>query len=284
MPVDELQDETRVALREAEELLDALPPLSPDHETVRMIVVQLRQSLRNARDYSDMTRRALTESRNTLENSRKLVADVGKRAHARQRPSARAAAAQAGGQSRAPTRRSNGGAITVFLDLDTVLLDTHPGKYGPELSVQGDIRTALRRLSEVADKVVVIANPKPADGGHVMDTNHRLEVFRAGLSDQADGLLIATCTHGENGDCDCAKPGHGLISTTLKENGFDSYSAWYIGGDQAGIVAGRTAGLSTVRIGPVGNDHLSEVHKPDHAARDLMDAANRILLETLAAD
>ena len=181
------------------------------------------------------------------------------------------------------TRVARGGMTTVVLDLDTVLLDRHPGKYGPELAVQADIPVALKRLSEVADKVIVVVNPKPAAGGHFMDTDHRLEVLHGGLNGAMDGVLIVRCPHGETGVCGCAKPGNGLIVSTLIENGLDGDSGWYVGADQEGVVAGRTSGLRTIRIGPHGMGHLSDVHRPDYEARDLMDAANRILLETLAA-
>jgi hypothetical protein len=54
-----------------------------------------------------------------------------------------------------------------------------------------------------------------------------------------------------------------------------------VGADQEGVVAGRGAGLKTIRIGPVGEDHLSAVHRADYEARDLLDAANHILFEAL---
>ena len=49
------------------------------------------------------------------------------------------------------------------------------------------------------------------------------------------------------------------------------------------MVAGRSAGLHTIRIGPHGSDHMSVVHRPDFEARDLMDAANHIMVEALSA-
>src|SRR6187549_1528886 len=98
-----------------------------------------------------------------MERALTLVTEVGKRVRVRENGS---------GQTAVATRQAPTGATAVFLDLDTVLLDKHPGKYGPELSVQADISAALMRLSEVVDKVVVVVNPKPADGGHVMDTDH----------------------------------------------------------------------------------------------------------------
>jgi histidinol phosphatase-like enzyme len=283
MLADQLVDETRSALNAAEELLDKLPPLSPDHETVRVVVVRLRQMNERARRSSDMTKRALTESRHTIQGARDLIDTIGRRVPAR---SARTPSATTGVSTGATSPRRNAveGALPIFLDMDTVLLASHPGRYGPELAVQADIHEALNRLAEIEAHVVVLANP-PADGsGHVMGTQHRLEVLRAGLGHTIDQVVVATCSHGENGHCECAKPGSGLIHSTIQEHGLARHAGWYVGGDQAGMLAGRTAGLRTIRIGPIGEDHLSAVHRPDHEARDLLDAANRILLESLAFD
>ena len=174
-------------------------------------------------------------------------------------------------------------SVTVFLDLDTVLLATHQGKYGPELAVQAGIPEALERMAEVADRLVVLVDPPAADAGRVMATAHRVDVLRNGLGEVAEQLVIATCPHGEDGLCDCAKPGSGLVNLSLEGHPLPDRGGWYVTADQGGVVAGRSAGLHTVRIGPVADDHLSAVNRADHEARDLMDAANRILLEALAA-
>jgi histidinol phosphatase-like enzyme len=174
--------------------------------------------------------------------------------------------------------------VTVFIDLDTVLLATHPGKYGPELALVSDLPEALDRLSEVADRIVVLVDPPRPDAGRVMDTAHRVEVLRTGLGDSVSSLTIATCPHSADDRCQCAKPGNDLIQSELSERGGRSRTGWYIGGDQEGVVAGRTAGLHTIRIGPLSEDHLNAVHRADYEARDLMDAANRIMLEALTAD
>ncbi len=177
----------------------------------------------------------------------------------------------------------NSVSIAVFLDLDTVLLATHPGKYGPELGLQADLPEAIERLSEVAGPIVVLVEPTTPEHNHGSETRRRLEVLRGGLGRQAERLTIATCPHDADARCDCAKPGHGLIEQTLREGGFSRRGGWYVGGDQEGMVVGRGAGLKTIRIGPAGEDHLSAVHRADYEARDLLDAANRILLEALAA-
>lgn len=173
--------------------------------------------------------------------------------------------------------------VAVFLDLDTVLLATHPGKYGPELSLQADLPEAIERLSEVAGPIVVLVEPTTREHSHGSETRLRVDVLRAGLGRQAERLTIATCPHGDGVACNCAKPGHGLIEQTLTQHGMSRRGGWFVGGDQEGMVAGRGAGLKTIRIGPVGEDHLSAVHRADYEARDLLDAANRILLEVLAA-
>lgn len=172
--------------------------------------------------------------------------------------------------------------IPVFLDLDTVLLATHPGKYGPELGLQADLPEAIERLSEVAGRIVVLVEPTTREQTHSKETRRRVDVLRDGLGPQTDRLIIAVCIHGDQ-SCDCAKPGHGLIEQTLRENNMSRRGGWFVGGDQEGMVAGRGAGLKTIRIGPAGEDHLSAVHRADYEARDLLDAANRILLEALAA-
>jgi histidinol phosphatase-like enzyme len=171
----------------------------------------------------------------------------------------------------------------VFLDLDTVLLSTHPGRYGPELALQADIPEAIERFSEAMGAIVVLVDPPSSDTPHAMDTAHRLELLRTNLGSTFDRLIMAVCPHGEERTCDCAKPGSGLIEQQIREHNLAHRGGWYVGADQEGVVAGRGAGLKTIRIGPVGEDHLSAVHRADYDARDLLDAANHILFEALAA-
>lgn len=174
-------------------------------------------------------------------------------------------------------------ATPVFVDLDTVLLATHRGRYGPELALQTDLEEAIGRLAEVARAIVVLVDPPDRENLHRITTAQRLSVLETGLGATLDRLVVTTCPHGESGDCDCAKPGTGLIEHAIQEHQLPNGGGWYICGDQEGVVAGRTAGLSTIRIGPTGEDHLSAVHRPDYEARDFLDAANHILFSTFAA-
>jgi len=168
----------------------------------------------------------------------------------------------------------------VYLDLDTVLLAMHRGRRGIELGVQGDVREGIERLSQIVDEIVVLAYPPVADGRKLTD-GARIDALRVALGDTTDELLIVACPH--DGDpCDCPKPGSALIEMAVERHSLERRGGWFIGGDQEGIVSGRNAGMHTIRIGPLGLDHLSSVHRPDYEARDLLDAANHILLEELS--
>lgn len=188
------------------------------------------------------------------------------------------------GDLAAPARHGHGDepAPAVFIDLDTVLLAVHRGRRGLELGLQADIGEAIDRLREATEHVVVLVDPPPAEGSAGRETERRLAVLRGGVGDGLRGVTLVTCPHGERHSCQCAKPESGLIEVALAAQRLRRRGSWYIGGDQEGMQAARGAGLHTVRIGPLGEDHLDWVHRPDHEARDLLDAANRIMLQTLS--
>lgn len=174
-------------------------------------------------------------------------------------------------------------ADAVLIDLDTVMLGMHQGRRGIEINLMADLPGSIGRLREVARRIVVLVDPPPTDTleANGRETPTRLQTFHEGLGALADELDVVLCPHGETGDCDCAKPGSGLVEEAIKQVRIRPRYSWYIGGDQEGIVSARTAGLRTIRIGPLGEDHLSSVHRPDYEARDLLDAANTILLDEL---
>lgn len=271
--------ETQQILEDARGLLDRLPPMSPDHGDVRLAVVKLRQTQRSLSTQTDISSKALAHSRNTIHEARTVVEGVQSSIAKRSRRTATSSRDTASGSG---TSAAASDAVTVFLDMDTVLLAKHQGRYGPELGLQADLSGAIGRLFEVADRVVVVVNPSSSGANNSLDTAHRVAKLHAGLETGFERLVVATCQHGEQGTCSCAKPGHGLISPHLGE-GRRPDAGWYVGGDQEGMVAGRSAGLRTIRIGPHAEDHVSAVHRPDYEARDLLDAANYIMAEALAA-
>lgn len=169
----------------------------------------------------------------------------------------------------------------VLVDLDTVLLAVHQGKRGVELGLQADLEPALDRLATVARQILVLVEPPPTEPRHGLETERRLEVFNAGLGAATDQLVIVTCPHGEDGTCTCAKPEAAIIQVALEKHDVPRRGTWYVGGDQEGVVAAHNAGLHTIRIGPATTDHLGQVARPDYEARDMLDAANHIMLESM---
>jgi hypothetical protein len=183
--------------------------------------------------------------------------------------------------SKAGNADVDGHVSAVFLDLDTVLLAVHPGRRGVELGLQDGLPESIERLQLITDKIVVVVEPAPAEGGAGRETERRLAVLREGLGPLVERLIVVACPHGEQGNCECAKPNAGLIDLAITEHGIERRTSWHIGADQEGVQAARAAGLRTIRIGPLGEDHMSAVHRADYDARDLLDAANRIMLESL---
>jgi D-glycero-D-manno-heptose 1,7-bisphosphate phosphatase len=169
----------------------------------------------------------------------------------------------------------------VFLDLDGALVEQRVGRYGPDYLLRPGVEDGLQRLRQIGDRLVVLVEPlQSRPGRRPPPRDPRLERLETELGPDATDLVFVRCPHGADGSCRCAKPGSGLIELTIERLGLPDVEGWHIGGDQAGVQAGRTAGLRTIRVGPLGEDHLSAVHRPDHEARDLLDAANWILIES----
>jgi histidinol phosphatase-like enzyme len=183
---------------------------------------------------------------------------------------------------RSPAPQQVNAETVVFLDMDAVLLDAHQGRRGIELNVQGDVDDGLGRLAQIADVIVVLAYPQHVDGVRRPSTESRINTLRDGLNGTFSSVEIVACPHGGYDEpCNCSKPGSGLIEIARRDYSLPVDGGWFIGADQEGVQSGRHAGLRTVRVGPVGSDHMSNVHRPDYEARDLLDAANHILIEDL---
>ena len=156
---------------------------------------------------------------------------------------------------------------TVYIDSDV-------------LDIPAEVAEGIERLSVVADQTVILVYPLNPSSPLTTDAA-RLKALHDGLGATLDGLLVVGCPHDDR-SCECAKPGSGLIELAISRHGLPRHNGWFIGADQEGVVSARGAGLNTIRIGPVGLDHLSAVHRPDYDARDLLDAANHILVEELS--
>jgi phosphoglycolate phosphatase-like HAD superfamily hydrolase len=77
------------------------------------------------------------------------------------------------------------------------------------------------------------------------------------------------------GVCACRKPRTGLITTAAAELGVEPRDLWMVGDTWMDAAAGREAGCRTIMLGPdaVSARHLPPDRRPDHAVRDLDEAA-----------
>ncbi len=182
--------------------------------------------------------------------------------------------------STATTEWGDESGPSVFLDVDGVILESRPVPRGTRLLLRPGAVDGLRRLTQIAGRVILLVDPTGRVSGSLRDDTARVETIGAHL-DTLD-LDVIACPH-RTPECGCRKPSPGLIELARAQLGIPSRAGWHIGGDQAGVQAGRSAGLRTIRVGPPAEDHLSSVHRADYEARDLLDAANWVLVESLSA-
>ncbi|HEV8516771.1 MAG TPA: hypothetical protein VGQ47_03915 [Candidatus Limnocylindrales bacterium] len=166
----------------------------------------------------------------------------------------------------------------IFIDLEGALIEVRPGRERPAFSMQPAVDEGLRRLAELTDTIVALVEPAPS--GSRPRPSARLVGSRASMVQGGPKILFVGCPH-TTGRCRCAKPYPGLIELAASEHGIPLTGAWHITSDALGVQAGRAAGLKTIRIGPHAGDPESAVHRPDYEARDLLDAANWILVQAL---
>ena len=79
-------------------------------------------------------------------------------------------------------------------------------------------------------------------------------------------------------ECDCRKPGIGMLKEAAEKYNIDLSASWYIGDTTMDIQTGVNAGMRTVLVGTglAGKDGKFEV-QPDHVADDILSAVEYIL-------
>ena len=181
-------------------------------------------------------------------------------------------------------------SVTVFLDKDGTLLEDIPYNVDPQrmrLAPLGD--RALRLLAEYDCRVVVVSNQSGVARGYFSESSlERVEdwlhtVFRRFGVDFA-GFYY--CPHHPEGDvaefaieCDCRKPGDGMLRRAAADLGIDLSEAWMVGDILDDVEAGNRAGCRTILID---NDNetewrLSTLRWPTVVVRNLESAARAIV-------
>ena len=170
----------------------------------------------------------------------------------------------------------------VLIDLDGALVELRPsGRPHPDLLLRENAREGLSRLRDDAT-VVILVDPTGCDLLLPHQRDVRAAFARRNLGGAAARVPMVACRHQRGQPCACRKPSGGLLERARDELGLDLQHAWLIG-DEGDVTAGRTKALRTIRVGPSAGDRSGPTVAPDYEARDLLDAANWILLQEALA-
>ena len=150
---------------------------------------------------------------------------------------------------------------TVFLDRDgTINVKAPEGAYvtrPDEVRLLPGAAAAIRRLNDAGVRVVVVTNQRGIALGRMSEgdlaaVHERLAALLAAEGARVD--LILHCPHGED-ECDCRKPGPGLVRQAVEdEPAIDLSASLLIGDSWRDEGAARSAGIPSMLLsadGPV---------------------------------
>lgn len=178
----------------------------------------------------------------------------------------------------------------VFLDKDGTLVRNVPYNSDPDkVELYPEALQALNALQRAGYLPVVISNQPGVALGYfeeeaLRNIERKLEQLLASEDVYLAGFFY--CPHHPAGtieryaiDCDCRKPGSGLISHSAKALGVDVSASWMIGDILHDVEAGNRAGCRTILVDR-GNEtewQYGDYRQPDFMVTDLMEAATHVL-------
>jgi D,D-heptose 1,7-bisphosphate phosphatase len=184
----------------------------------------------------------------------------------------------------------------IFLDRDgTLNIDKGHLRRPEDLQLLPGIGSALRSLRQAGFRLVVLTNQPVIARGEATETDvaaihRRLEWELGKQGAYLDAIYV--CPHhpdrgfpGERTElkaqCDCRKPGTGLVDRACRELRIDLANSWFVGDQTRDLESARRAGVHSILVqtGMGGRD--GQFHStPDHVADDLAAAAGVILNHT----
>lgn len=168
---------------------------------------------------------------------------------------------------------------TVFIDRDgTIIKQVEILTEPSQLVLLPGVAGAIADLNRRGFLVIGLTNQPIIEKGLLsmegLKTIH--EVLQRMLSESGAHLdAIYTCPHRyhEEGQCECRKPGLGLIKDAQAEFPMiDMQNSWLIGDRLRDVETGRRVGFKTIFVetgGPSKDDAFFPEAKPDYTAKDL---------------
>ena len=152
---------------------------------------------------------------------------------------------------------------------------------------------AIRRANEAGYQTVVVTNQAGVargyfDEGLVDEVHERVRHLLAEQGARLDGIYYCP-HHPEAGsgpyrrECDCRKPGTGMLLRARDEMGIDLEASYMVGDSHKDIEAGHGVGAKTVLVltgygrGELEHQPHRFRKEPDHVAADLLEAVEWIL-------
>lgn len=151
----------------------------------------------------------------------------------------------------------------------------------------------LKKLCESGMELFVVTNqPAAAKGKTTLSKLYDINTFIV-KELRKKGIEIAevsVCPHHPAGsdatkekfliqECDCRKPGAGLLMNVMRKHRIDPSCSYMIGDSYTDMLAGRTAGVKTAFIGDYKCDVCGRLQhiKPDIIGKDLLEVAGKIV-------
>lgn len=168
-----------------------------------------------------------------------------------------------------------------LLDRDgTIIVERHYLSDPAGVELLPGAAEGMKRLRELGLGLIVVTNQSGIGRGYLdearlAEIHGRMTALLANEGVTVDGIYH--CPHTPEDQCGCRKPLPGMIDAAVKELGFDSTKAFFIGDKPCDVDAGRNVGATSilVRTG-YGAKHAAENSDADYIVNDLVEAANVI--------
>jgi D-glycero-D-manno-heptose 1,7-bisphosphate phosphatase len=169
----------------------------------------------------------------------------------------------------------------IFLDRDgTINVDKGYTHKIEDLKFIPNSVRGLKKLSKSGYKLIVLTNQSGIGRSYYTKEDYfafRNEMHRK-LKEQ--GVLIIAeyfCPHVSEDNCNCRKPKSGMLEQAAKDFNLDLNQCWVIGDSSRDIQSGKVVGCKAVQV--LTGEEKIPATSADFVARDMIEAANIILLE-----
>lgn len=171
----------------------------------------------------------------------------------------------------------------ILIDRDgTVIVNKHYQKDPAITELEKNACEGVTLLHEAGFGLILITNQSGIGRGKLtredMDAvNRRMVELLGGGEDLFAGMYF--CPHVPDDNCECRKPGTGLLRRAAEELGFSLDEAYMIGDRDIDVLCGKAAGTTTVlvRTGYGTEEERKDGVKADYVAGDLVEAAEWII-------